>query len=329
MLRKIFPFDAESSFFNSFKIVFIPEGYLASESAFFTASCIEFVNKLLETPPFNLTRINSNWLSVYTSFISSNNSGPSVNAIPSINRTAFESQVNTVTGLIAINQQKLNAHVDSETFHYADSILNLSDNVERDGPSYGRNGTLFVVLLPPLQGHSAGAEFENTPGNNDYYFVSTTQDGEWHQVVTRALSKLLGLGDEFESDGDIFLEPDDEKIRDLLAFPNIQYFETPPVAVTPESQWYDLFSITQRGLPIAIHNKVGLPASGDYTINTQLINYTRPEFWEGAGGYRTKVYRSNFDCLLRRQIGNSQLVVRQNRVDFCPTCLHFLKNIII
>jgi hypothetical protein len=89
-----------------------------------------------------------------------------------------------------------------------------------------------------------------------------------------------------------------------------------------------LFSLTQRGLPISIHNKVGVPNLGDYTLNNQYIRYEKPEFWEGAGGFRTKVYRSSFDCLQRRQIGNALLPVRQNLVEFCPVCLNFLANII-
>ncbi len=89
MLRKTYPFNSESSFFNSFKIIFISEGYLASESASFTASCIDFVDRLLNTFPFNLTRINNNWLSFYSSFIASNNQGTGIDSSSVTDRTAF------------------------------------------------------------------------------------------------------------------------------------------------------------------------------------------------------------------------------------------------
>lgn len=131
MLKKVFPFDAENTFDNSFKIIFISEGCLATERVKFISSCIDFTGKLIETPPFNLTRINSNWLSVYTSFTPSNNSGPSVNSTPASGRTVFESKVDTYTGLLAINQSKLNSYLDAETTFTKKYILKIIKTITK------------------------------------------------------------------------------------------------------------------------------------------------------------------------------------------------------
>ena len=149
MLKKIYPFDSESSFDNSFKIIFISEGYLAAESFPFISSCIHFIDKLLETSPFNLTRINSNWLSIYASFTPSANSGSSINVVPAAWRTAFKSQVNTSTGLISINQSKLNAYLDAEGFNDNGTEILLKELLKKGQLNYGPTGSLVVIILPP------------------------------------------------------------------------------------------------------------------------------------------------------------------------------------
>lgn len=328
MLRKVFPFDAESSFSNSFKIIFVSEGYLATESALFTASCLAFVDKLLETPPFSLTRINSNWLSVYSSFVASDNRGPAMDLPPNPDRTAFGTWVDRSTGHLSIHQQKLNDYLDSETFRDAGGILNLAENIGKGGANFGSLGTLVIMLLPPLSGYPLGTELENTPSEDDYYCVATSQDGEWQQVIIRALCKLIGLADEFESDGDEFLEPSDENLRELIFYPNVQYFESAPLSLSSDIKWYKLLSLTERGLPFQVHQKSGPADIADHTIVETLISYSKPTLWEGAAGYRTKVYRSSKDCLLRREIGSRSLPLRSEKVAFCPVCFYFIKKFI-
>jgi hypothetical protein len=135
MLRKIFPYYAESSFFNSFSIVLISEGYLESEKGIFTVDCLEFVDRLMKTAPFNLTHINNNWLSVYTSFTPSANSGTSINSSVVPGRTAFDSSVNTGSGLISVDQQKLNNYINAEEDESGDR-----QKIGKRGQANGKRG---------------------------------------------------------------------------------------------------------------------------------------------------------------------------------------------
>lgn len=328
MLKKIFPFDAENTFDNSFKIIFISEGYLATERVKFISSCIDFTDKLIETPPFNLSRINSNWLSVYTSFTPSNNSGPSVNTIPASGRTVFESKVDTATGLLSINQSKLNTYLDAETAFYNKVVATLNNVCLKGAPNYGLSGSLFVLLTPPIAANPNGFEYENSPATSDYYFVATTTDNLWHQLVIRAMCKVLGLGDEFELNGSNFLAPDPNNLRKISLPFNLELFQTPPTLNGDKSKWKRLFSTTKRGITAVKHLKPPTPAAADNTIGNDLISYKDIEFWEGGYGYRTKIYRTAKDCLMRRKIGEPLLPTGKKEVAFCPACMQYLKNIL-
>jgi hypothetical protein len=329
MLKKIYPFDAGSTFDNSFKIIFISEGYLAADRADFISSCIDFTDKLLESPPFNLTRINSNWLSVYASFTPSKNSGPSVNTIPAAGRTAFESKVDTATGLIAVNQLKLNAYLDAETVFYNKTVTTLNKLCQKGVPNYGLGGSLFVLLTPAVAAKPNGFEYEHTPSATDYYFVATTTDNLWHQLVIRAMCKVLWLGDEFELNGSDFLSPDLSDVNIKIGLPfNLELLQTPPVFNGDRSKWKKLFSTTQRGVTAVKHLKPPAPAKADNTISNDEVSFKDIEFWEGGYGYRTKVYRTAKDCLMRRKIGEPLLPTRKKMVAFCPACMQYLKNIL-
>lgn len=329
MLRKIFPYDADNSFFNSFKIIFISEGYLASESALFTSTCIEFVEKLLETAPFNLTKINPNWLSIYSSFVASNNNGPAINTASSANRTAFETSVNTSTELISINSNKLNDHLLNEKFTNDKVLLNLTSEIGKGVGQMGLTGTLIVLLLPSLAGNSSGAEFENPMSTNEYHFIATTANGYWHQLIIRGICKLLGLADEFENAGANYLLPNLEDRKSINFFPNIQYYDINPTTVSSLSKWYRLFSVTKRGAPIDIQLKTGDSSIQDNSLELREVSYDKPQYFEGGGQFRTRVFRSSKDCIMRRQIGNQLLPIRTNLVALSPVSFHYIKKIIL
>ena len=327
MLKKIFPFYAESTFYNSFKIILVSEGYLASERSSFISACVDFSNRLLETSPFNLTRINSNWLSIYSSFTPSANSGTSINATPAAGRTAFDSKADTSTGLISFDRAKVDNYIKDEKFNFQDTILNLAEYIGKGGLNYGITGALIVLLLPDSPGVPNGAEYESSITDNHYPFIATTFNNEWHQLILRGLCKCLGLGDEHEQIGIDFLAPDSNAQKDI-SFPNIEYYENIPTILTPKSRWYKLFSLVQRGLSIDVQPKNGDLSIPDNSIIDVPISFNKPAFYEGAGLYRTKVYRSAKDCLMRRQIGNSLLPVRINKVGLCPACFNYVKNLI-
>lgn len=329
MLRKIFPFDAESSFFNSFSIIFLAEGFRAAESGLFTSLCLDFTNKLLEYPPFNFTRINSNWLSIYTSFAPSNNSGPAINTTAAADRTAFGSTLNTTTGAMAFNQAAINTQIDNANMNYGGSSYRVSDILSKGGMNIGHTGTLVVLLLPPMAGHAEGADFESTPLETDYYFIATSADGLWHQAIIRGICKLLGAGDEYELAGVGFLQPDVNAQKAIRLYPNVQYFNPVPTTLTSASKWYRLFSVVKRGLPVEVHRKAGDTSMPDDTLSAELVSYDKPIFHEGGGGYRTTVYRSCKDSLMRRKLGSLQLPLRSTPLALSPASFHFIKNVIV
>lgn len=329
MLRKIFPFDSGSSFFNSFKIIFVSEGFQASESALFTSLCLEFSERLLEIPPFNLTKINSNWLSIYTSFKPSDNHGPAINTSNASNRTAFESIVNPLTGVLSCNNSKVNSHFLQENFRYGDETYPFSEYLEPGNYPLGVTGTLIVLLLPPIATiYPTGADSEYLPSEDEYYFISTTADGHWYQVIIRGICKLLGLADEYELEGTDYLEPDNETRKQLMFYPNLQYFDTPPTQLTSDLKWYRLFSTIQRNSPPTINSKSGDASQPDHSLLMNGVSFDKPGFYEGGGGYRTKVYRSSKDCIMRRQIGNKLLPLRDKQIALSPASFHYIKKII-
>ena len=70
------------------------------------------------------------------------------------------------------------------------------------------------------------------------------------------------------------------------------------------------------------------PYLPDNTIDAVPMTPSTIEYWEGGGGYRTKVYRSAHDCLMRRRIGESRLPVSAGRVAFCKVCTQHLRNLL-
>lgn len=328
---KIFPYQGQADAINSFKVVFVAEGYVAAESMKFYGDCLAFVDNVLQMAPFNLSRINPNWLSVYCAFTPSGNSGPSIDTAATIDRTAFESTYMPGTGALTFNQAKVNTFLDSLKFNDTAGPLAFSDVYDKGYPFFAKNGTLVVLLLPALTGHPDGAEMTNSPTDTDYSFMATTTDKLWHQVVIRGICKTVGLGDEYELDGAAQatppIDPTLGDYPDILPF-NLFYSATVPGTAQDNVEWLPLFSSTQRSGPVAVHPKSGIPTGPDYTLEDPPLYHPGIEFWEGGGGYWTRIYRSAQDCLLRRRVGFPQLPLRQQPLTFCPACYHYLKNII-
>jgi len=328
MIKKVFPGGVGNTPFDSFKIFMISEGYTADQKANFTADCLEFVELLHATTPFNLTRIRPYWLSVYSVFTPSNNNGPAIDTSASTDRTAFESSFTSSSGLLSVNQIKVNDYINAQNLHVQNTDIPLSNFCTKGDLTYGSTGSLIVLILPSISGHPQGGEFENTPGENDYYFIAVSKDGLWHQAILRSIARCLGLGDEFELDGASNLAPDNQTRKELAYF-NTQYFDPAPShPITAKFKWYFLFSANQRSLPPIVHAKAD-PNTIDTTLDDPPATPVGIEFWEGGGRFRTKVWRSAHDCLMRRRIGDSNLPMRQRMVPFCPACKHYLTQIII
>ncbi|CAE6794365.1 M64 family metallopeptidase [Nitrospira defluvii] len=115
MLRKLFPGGFSNSPYNSFKLILVAEGYLANETARFIGDCVDLIEALFGTAPFGLTRMYPGWLSIYAGFTPSGQSGPPINTPAPANCTEFESSLATTTGVLSLNQLKINAWVAGET----------------------------------------------------------------------------------------------------------------------------------------------------------------------------------------------------------------------
>lgn len=330
MLRKLFPGGADNSPYRSFKLVLIAEGYRATEMSAFIGDCVDTVEGLFAVSPFGLTRARPWWLTVYAGFVASAQSGPAVNTVAAANRTAFESSLTTATGVLALNQNKVNAWVAGESLLVESVATPLQQFVTLGDLSTGRSGTLLAFLLPSIAGQPAGGEVEVFPGGPaDVHYIAVSKDGFYQQAISRTIARLLGLGDEFELAGAANLAPADQAARAMVRFPfNLDVFATtPPSPLDGTSKWYPLSGIFDRTVLGGVHAKAN-PANPDLTLDSPPARHNRIEFWEGGGGYRTGVWRSAHDCLMRRRIGDPALPVRTGRVPFCPACHHHLRCVI-
>jgi hypothetical protein len=323
MLQKVaFPGGQPPGY--AFNVILLAEGYLAAEGSAFHGACLDFVERLLLVPPFNLTRINPGWLNVYKRFLPSANAGPAAGPAPA-GRTVFESSLDAATGRLTANPARVAAVVDAETVEYGGSILPLNQFVGVS--SRAAAGLTLLALLLPAHASAAGGELEYQPGAADYYFVATTQNGEWHQVIMRAMAGMLGLADEFELPGPEFLAPGTGADRAAL-HPNVIPRATPPLLNKDVARWRPLIGLARQNSPATVHPRTAPPGTPDNTLSAVPTTPSEIEFWEGGEGFRTKVYRSAPDCLMRRRIGDANLPVRGRRVPFCRVCRKFLQDLL-
>jgi hypothetical protein len=267
------------------------------------------------------------WLSIYAGFAPSGQSGPAINTPAAVNRTAFESSLTTATGILSLNQTKINAWVAAETL-LADSVeFPLDQFLTIGAPSSGFGGTLLVALLPSVAGHPAGGEFESAPGPNDVHCLAVSKDGFYQQAIARGIAALVGLADEFELPGATNLEPGTVGFARTAAY-NLEVFgSAPPSPIDSGSQWYALSGVSERTSLTGVHAKAD-PTTPDISLEAVPARQPRIEFWEGGGGFRTKVWRSAHDCLMRRRFGDATLPVRNAKVSFCPACRYYLRGVI-
>ena len=328
MLHKIYPSGHPSPPQNTFKLVFLAEGFQANQKKQFHDACQLFIRLFLKTPPFNLTIINPAWINIYAGFEASSQSG-AANGAATSGRTVFESSFNPSLKTLSISQPNVNAIIDdpATTLPLGNETLALSDFFDK-GPlaSSGKSSTLIVLLLPPISAEASTIATENTPGENDYPFVATTTNNFWYQIVLRSLASRLGLGDEYELSGDENLAPTKRNL-DAPNF-NLQYLDSAPTSnKDPRFKWRQYFSIGEKILPAVVHPRAGDTSVPDNTIDTVPVSYSSIQFWEGGGGYRTEIYRSAKDCLMRRKIGDPALPVSEARVPFCYVCKNYLKSL--
>ncbi len=328
MLKKIFPSMVASSPLDSFKIILLAEGFQVTQKQEFSNACYEFIERLTTTPPFNLIKLNPNLFNIYSGFKASNQSGPGNNSTTPA-RTVFESVFNATQKTLTINQAKFNAFIEnpSTTFPYDNNSLALNEFYAKGNISLSKFATIIAILLPPIAGETKTIETESVLSKDDYHFIGTTTNNHWYQVIFRTIGSKMGLGDESENPGTEFQAPTQGK-DDANSF-NLQYLDALPETNRDKRlKWSKFFSAAQRILPPSVHPKTGDTSIPDNSINALGTTQSKIEFWEGGGGFRTGIYRSAMDCLMRRRIGDLQLPVSDNKVPFCYVCRNYLKALL-
>lgn len=262
--------------------------------------------------PFNILS-DADFFSIYTLFDpESNPVSLSLTNIPSIGLT-----FNKAIGKIEINTKNFSTKLEAIKINSISSEHNLKQVLK--GNNLSASKCLLVVLLPPQGEGGFESEFEST-SEDDFYFIATSCDSNWEQVIIRSMCKLMGLGDEFEY-SDLDFEQPDSHIGKKMNYlhPNLMYLDTAFTSVpSADTKWGLLCK--KVGFDFPIRKAPGHPLQADMSIPSRNFIPNDIELWEGGGGYRTKIYRSAHDCLMRRQIGNKNLPVRGSEVPLCPVC---------
>lgn len=322
--RKIFPFGIGSSPYETFKLVILSEGFVAGEERQFYDSCTELMDSILDTPPFNVLKFSPFWLNTYSHFEPSNNAGPAINTSASPGRSAFDSSLDTSAEILTLDVSKVATTLNTLTLKNDQTNVDLSELMGPGGLAKGSLGGLVVLLLPETSGNNGG-ELEYFPTDNlEYYFVATTMNGAWHQVILRSIGKLLGLGDEFELDGASFEAPPPLD-HSSTGYPNLLYFDPAPTTAPNSSWiWYPMLSGFEQTQVLPVHPHPGTTGTPDRSLPSFPASPSSIELWEGGAGFRSKVYRPAFDCLMRRRLGDNSLPVRNENVPFCKVCKYVL-----
>lgn len=319
------------NFSTSYRLIFIAEGYVASQENSFYKDVFEILDKLENTFPFNLLKgnVNNAMFSSYLSFTPSNSSGYATSASSAVGRTVFESYV--ISNQLHLNFSKINDYIDELVFETDnDEPFDVSNGVNKgleeitEGIQVNSTNTLVFILLP--QDNRADIELEIID-TNTYYSVATSVDYFSEQIILRAVGKMFGLGDEFDLPGTIFLQPTELQGEGILhVHQNLLYGENINVGPTPSIDelfpWRAFFD-KDYDYPVPIHKNTN-PTTVNRILPTKIVSYKDIELWEGGAGFRTNVYRSAEDCLMRRRIGDISLPIKNQKVSFCPVCRELL-----
>lgn len=330
-LKKIFPFNGIDNFNSSLKLVFIAEGYRDEDQLEFTSDCLNFIEALYKTPPFNLTRINNYWISIYTAFAPSQERGPVIDDVRINGRTVFDSILDSSNGLLKFDKLKIDGFIEQIKIDAYGSEDVLSSYIVKGNPIFWHSSFIPILLLPKIDEFENRGEFENGMIENHFYFVATSVNKYWQQIIFRTIGKYLGLGDEFEESGPDAKTPyPTDTDSSLISYPfnNLGYLEEGQIPSIRNMKWYSLLKSTQRNTPLQVKK-----SQNDDTPNHQIPTFPTTshniEPWEGGGGFRKNIFRSSFDCLMRRKIGSELLPVKEKNVPFCKVCRETISNIIL
>ena len=326
VVTKIYPMGFGVQPEASFKLMLVAEGFSAPSRGQFASLCVEMVEALLSTTPFNRSRAHPEWLSVLRVFEPSSDSGPRVAGSAAGHSTLLNSSVEPATQRLDIDPAKLTTLLQRQEVSTSNGTRRLSDLYGCNGITYGLTGGIVAVITPPID-DPAGADNHVRPAElGQYHLVATTANGLWPQVVLRGIGTALGLVDEFE-------RPEPEYAiasTDAGVFqnsPNVVFCDAPPQRNSDVAVWRHVMSATQRLSAAIVHPHVAgdLP---DSVLPAAPVVEGGFAFWEGGAGFRRKAYRSAEDCLMRRAPGLGYLPARASFVPFCAVCISHLRSTI-
>lgn len=326
MASKIYPFGVGAPLDSSFKLILIAEGFTEAERDQFGVLCFDMVEALLETTPFNRTRVRPEWLTVIKVFSASASSGPRIGS-SSGHSTVLSSYVDTATNRLVIDHAGLAALLDAHVITTDVGSQKLADFYSSGGVFSGVTGGLVAVITPAIGSPADGADDHVQPATADqYHLVATTANGLWHQVVLRGIATALGLADEYERADAAYAAASDSS-PELANAPNVVFSDTPPVLNSDFVAWQHVMSPVDWLSPAQVHAH---PANDLPNTTLPAAPYADGNiaFWEGGAGFRRKAYRAAEDCLMRRAPGLGYLPARSQAVAFCPVCISHIRSAI-
>jgi hypothetical protein len=321
---------------------FISEGY--NSEASFVRDVRKVVKGLQRIEPFNLTRLNKYWMSVFSHYVPVGTQGISDANIhfgtsaPSSGSTSLDTWFNTTTDTLELSMSNVQSVLSNLSIRESDgTAINLkttffSDTASGPGESRMTWNSVFIVLIPEVSNQVPAnkrnyIEAELKPADaTEPYVVATSLNGYHGQIAARALCVISGLDDEYEGAGAASLSGDTDYYASLS--PNLLFSDTPPTG-TPATdfKWLSYMATTEQASSLTV-NANPSPGTPNSVLESKPVNSSGFELHEGGGGAATKIYRGSSDGLMRRKIGTPALPVKDIPLEVGPLGnLHLRSNI--
>lgn len=325
-IRKIFPADnSRSDLTRTLNIVFIAEGYTENHELQFTKDCLSCVKRLKDIFPFNRLKQQVGAINFFSCFVPSDNEGPVVNSSAIANRTFLESTLDTSTNIISINNQLfLDLCNDLEYFDPTlDDFVAVND-YDNDAPIIS---IMPFILIPANESsYPNGGELlllsENSP--EEVGILACTADNHFENILAQFIGYTVGLGAEYDMPGNDFLAPTDDERKGVI-LSHLNLITESEIEEIESSRWSKFLTKSSIDSGIDIHSHPN-SSNPNRELLTPFLTTTNIQLWEGGAGFRTGVFRSAEDCIMRRKVGDVELPIKQDRLGFCPICRNIIQN---
>lgn len=312
------PFGHQNQLIN---IIFLSEGYLVNEKKYFLNSCKKFINSIQNYCPFNLLSIYP-IVNFYTYFIPSEIKGISIKGDGQKGKTVFGAEVDPEKLCLNFDPLKVSNVVNDLVFNDGSKEIRVTSLVDlQDVPNqYSR--TIIVILCPQLEELDGGLNVEWFPELDEPYFIATTLNRNWEQVIIRSLCKVFNLSDEEEIIETASQENNENFTLDFLA-ENIMYDDLSDTNIKwSDIKWKNLIPTENHNNNIEI--KI---SKNDFPPN--LYNPDNLELWTSNHENGIKIFRTAEHCLMRHRIGDSTQPINHTNIPLCNICEFHIRGKII